>query len=143
MVYGNALRSYKKTKIETADTIKLLLMCYDAIVRDLEIAKAFHIERNMDRVYEKVHHAQDIITELLLSLDYEKGGEISTNLSQLYNYMIRQLIGINSQRDINVYDSIMHMLRELREAWEEVRKAECRTVCSASGNEMRSWEMRA
>jgi flagellar protein FliS len=142
MVYGNPLKSYQKTNIQTADPIKLVLMCYDVVVRDLEAAKSSHVDRDMEKMYEKVHHAQDIITELLLSLDYERGGEISTNLSQIYNYMIRQLMGINSQQDIDVYDSLVHMLRELREAWEHVRKVECRAGFAAAGNE-RNWEMTA
>lgn len=143
MIYGNPLKSYQKTNIETADPIKLVIMCYDVIVRDLEAAKSSHVDRDMEKVYEKVHHAQDIITELLLSLDYERGGEISTNLSQIYNYMIRQLMGINSAHDTAVYDALVHMLRELKEAWEHVRRVECRAGFAAVGTEQRNWEMRA
>lgn len=123
MVYGDPLRAYQKTKVETADTIELVIMCYDATIQDLESAKKLHSNQAAEPSCEKIRHAQDIITELLIGLDYERGGEIAQNLSRLYNFILRQLIGINSRPDTTMYDHLIHILSELKEAWEIVRES--------------------
>lgn len=122
MVYGDPLRAYQKTKVETADPVELVIMCYDAAIQDLEAAKKLHSNRAIEPCCEKIRHAQDVVTELLVGLDYERGGEIAQNLSRLYNFILRQLIGIASSRDTNMYDHLIHIMSELKEAWEMVRQ---------------------
>jgi flagellar protein FliS len=122
MVYGHAASNYQKTAVETADNLKLIIMCYEASIRDLHIAKEFHVDRRMEQAYEKIRHAQDLVTELLIGLDYEKGGEIAQNLSRLYNFVLRELIGVNSRKEASVYDPVIHVLTELKDAWEQVRR---------------------
>jgi flagellar secretion chaperone FliS len=122
-MYTQALNTYQKTAVETADTVQLVIMCCDAAVRDLREAMKWHESGSMEPAYNKIRHAQDIITELLVGLDYERGGEIAVNLSRLYNFMLRQLIGINSRKDTSVYTPTIRILSELKEAWEEIRGA--------------------
>jgi flagellar secretion chaperone FliS len=139
MTYNLALKSYQRTDVETADNLKLVIMCYDAAIRDLEEARTFHVNRSMESTYKKIHHAQDIITELLVGLDYERGGEIAQNLSRLYNFMLRQLIGINSRQDTAMYDHLIHLLSELRGAWEQVRHAAQQMAAPVAQNITQSW----
>jgi flagellar protein FliS len=143
MSYGSALKSYQKTSIETADILKLVILCYETAIRDLEIARDFHERNAIDQGYDKIHHAQDIITELLLGLDYERGGEISTNLSKLYNFMLRQLMGINGSQDTSIYGHIITMLSELKDAWEQVRKTASESLAPIPMPEAKAWEARA
>ena len=75
----------------------------------------------MDDAYRKIRHAQDIITELLVGLDYERGGDIARNLNRLYNFVLRQLIGINSRRDTAVYAHLVKILSDLKDGWEAMR----------------------
>ena len=121
MALNHALSTYQKTAVETADPLQLIIMCYDAAIRDLEEARDMHERRDMDAAYRKIRHAQDIVTELLVGLDYERGGDIARNLNRLYNFILRQLIGINSREDVSVYGHMIKILRELRSAWEEIK----------------------
>ena len=121
MVYAGAVKAYKKTNVESADNLKLVVMCYEAAINDLRTAKELHEQKEIDSCYDKLRHAQDIITELLVGLDYERGGEIAQSLSQLYNFVLRQLIGINSRQDTSCYQQLIDMLGELKSAWEQVR----------------------
>lgn len=123
-MYSNALNAYQKTNVETADPLRLIILCYDAAIQDLELARRNHGSGQMDITFDKIRHAQDILTELLLALDYERGGEIAQNLSRLYNFMLRQLIGINARADTGTYGHLIRMLTELKEAWEQVRDKE-------------------
>jgi flagellar secretion chaperone FliS len=143
MSYGNALKSYRKTNVETADILQLVILCYERAIKDLEMARDHHNNNSIDKSYDKIHHAQDIITELLLGLDYERGGDISINLSKLYNFMLRQLMCINSSQDTAIYGHIISMLSELKDAWEHVRKTASETHASIPMPEGKAWEARA
>ena len=69
---NHALTNYQRTAVETGQSLQLIIMCYDAAVRDLEEARDMHERRGMDAAYPKIRHAQDVVTELLVGLDYER-----------------------------------------------------------------------
>jgi flagellar protein FliS len=122
MMLNRAQDAYRTTNVATADTASLVLMCYDATIEDLLKAKEYHASHRMDAAYERIRHGQDVITELLVGLDFERGGEIAVNLSRIYNYLLRELIGINSMKSPDIYNGLIQILEELREAWQEVKK---------------------
>ncbi|MGQ9668886.1 MAG: flagellar export chaperone FliS [Desulfosoma sp.] len=122
MFANTAQNAYRKTNVETADTASLVLMCYDATIRDLQQAQEYHASRQMKAAYERIRHGQDVITELLIGLDFDRGGEIAVNLSRIYNYLLRELIGINSNKPLDTYNGLINILSELREAWQEVKR---------------------
>ena len=82
---------YKRKQVESASPAQLIVMLYDAALDQLGKAE-LAMEDTTPRRIEKYHNAliacQNIITELISSLDLEKGGEIATNLFNLYDYMI-------------------------------------------------------
>ena len=123
MVQTQALNVYHRTSIQTADPLQLIIMCYDGVINDLRQAKALHERSEMNEVYRKIRHAQDIVTELLVGLDYERGGNIARNLNRIYNFVLRQLIGINSRGDVSIYDDLARILSNLRDGWETIRLA--------------------
>jgi flagellar secretion chaperone FliS len=142
MVLNNASNVYHKTAIETADPLQLIILCYDEAIIDLNNAKELHEKKEMDDAYRKIRHVQDIITELLVGLDYERGGDIARNLSRLYNFVLRQLIGINSRRDTAVYGHLVKILSELKDGWEAMRLNPDRIPVKA-GLLPRSWQASA
>jgi len=142
MVLNYASNVYQRTAIETADPLQLIILCYDAAINDLGIAKEHHERNEMDEAYRKIRHAQDIITEILIGLDYEKGGDIARNLNRLYNFVLRQLIGINSRRDTVVYGHLVKILSELKDGWVAMKLSPDRNPVKA-GVLPRSWQASA
>ncbi len=122
MIATMAHEAYRRTNVETADIAGLVLMCYEATIRDLQQAKECHASHNMDDAYDHIRHGQDLITELMIGLDFERGGEIALNLSRIYNYLLRELIGLNSTKPLDAYDHLITILEELLEAWQEVKR---------------------
>ncbi len=143
MALNHALNTYQRTAVETADPLQLIIMCYDAAIRDLEEARDMHERRDMDAAYRKIRHAQDIVTELLVGLNYEKGGDIAKNLNRLYNFILRQLIGINSRGDTAIYGHLIKILAELRSAWEEIRLNAPNIPHMESAQPHRAWQASA
>ncbi len=114
---------------EASDNLNLIIRCYDAVIQDLVQAKELQMSQQVEATYDKIRHAQDIITELLVSLDYERGGPIAQNLSRIYNFVLRQLIGVNSSQNTDTYDHLVHMLADLKGAWLQIRPAAVAVNC--------------
>ncbi len=124
MAPNYALNTYHRTAVETAEPLQLIVMCYDVAIRDLNDAKNLHENGMMDEAYARIRHARDIVTELLVGLDYERGGDIARNLNRLYNFILRQLIVINGRKEPSIYPRLVNILSVLREGWEEIKLLE-------------------
>ncbi len=119
-MYLNGIQSYRKTNVITADPGRLVLMCYEGAIDNLLIAKRNYAKEKYEEKCQALQKAQDIIDELLCSLDLEKGGSIARNLESLYNYMTRKIIHSDIDRDMAAIDEVIGMLSELLSAWKEV-----------------------
>jgi flagellar protein FliS len=121
-MYGNGkgIGAYQRTDVMTSEPKRLVLMCYDAAIRNLKAAK----EKNLSGEYEAkalaVQKTQDIIGELSCSLDLEKGGQIARNLQAIYNYMTRRLLLADSKGDFKGFDEVAGMIGELKATWEAI-----------------------
>ena len=111
------LKLYKKTELETTDQISLILKLYDRAIQLLEKAKSDIEEKQYEEKDISLTKAKDIVFELLTSLDEEKGGEIAASLSQLYNFVIREIIDANMNLNRKAIDNSIHILSELRKSW--------------------------
>lgn len=122
-----ASNRYQETQIMTASPMQLIVMMYDEAINALERAeKAFGIDSvdRIEQINNHVLHAEDIITELAVSLDMEKGGEIAKNLHRLYDFMIFYLSKGNVEKNAAPVSEVKKMLIELREAWDKVKSQE-------------------
>jgi flagellar protein FliS len=116
------VNAYKETQIKTANQIRLIVMLYDGAIRHLNLALDAFQEghRRYDVINGHVISAQDILSELMASLDFEKGGAIARNLFSLYSFMNKRLLDGNLRKDPAPLVEVKKMLGELREAWEEL-----------------------
>ena len=91
----NPYQDFEANEVNTADQKQLIIMLYDGAIKFLETAKNNMSFQTYDIVNTNILKAQDILTELMLSLDIENGGEIADNLFNIYSFMKKQLLGIN------------------------------------------------
>ena len=119
---NNPLNAYRETQIKTAGQGRLIVMLYDAAIRQIDLAAAGldGSEGSSDTVNRAIVKAQDVVTELMVSLDFEKGGEIARGLFNLYLYFNRQMIEANLRKDSGPLREVRRMLDELREAWLQI-----------------------
>jgi flagellar protein FliS len=113
--------SYKKMQIETADPATLILMLYDRAIVLLDKAKNEIIEKQYEEKGYSLTKANEIIAELAGSLDMEKGGEIATSLSRLYNFVMREIIDADTNLNTNAIDNARRIVSELRESWGRIK----------------------
>ena len=128
MAYPNALSAYRETRIRTASQGQLVIMLYDEAVKQLDrglelLALNSQGKRDPSRIEQiskAVVKAQEIITELMVSLDFEQGGEIANNLFSLYTWFNRELLEANLAQNGDRIKAVRNMVDELRGAWHEV-----------------------
>ena len=119
----NPYAQYQKTQIETADQGKLLLMLYDGALRFLGHANKTLAEQDMEKASYYLLKVQDIVAELMSSLDLDSG-EVAASLFRLYEYMYYLLVQTNIKKDPELLPQVESMLHELRDAWQNALWAE-------------------
>lgn len=111
----NPYNQYRMTSLQTANPGKLLLMLYDGLVVCLKQAKQAVEEKKMDQAHTSLIKSQDIITELMntLNMDYD----ISESLYKLYDYQRQQLIEANIKKDAEIIGQVLKFVSDLRQTW--------------------------
>lgn len=111
----NPYNQYRMTSVQTASPGKLLLMLYDDLVVGLKQAKQAIKEKRMGQAHTSLIHSQDILTELIntLNMDYE----ISENLYTLYDYQKQLLIQANIKKDAEIVEQMLDSVCDLRQTW--------------------------
>ncbi len=116
-----AYEQYRQMQIQTAKPEQLLLMLYDGAINFLKKARIAIEEKKIEEAHTSLIRAQDILTELMSSLNMDVG-EIAMNLFRLYEYMHHRLVEANVNKDVKPVDEVLGLLQGLREAWEEAIK---------------------
>jgi flagellar protein FliS len=128
VAYTNALSAYRETRIKTASQGQLIIMLYDEAIkhldRGLELLGLNTGEKKdpgkIEYISKSILKTQEIITELMVSLDFEQGGDIAKNLFSLYSWFNQELLEANVKQDIRRITIIRNMVNELRSAWNEI-----------------------
>ena len=120
----NPLDIYKETHIKTASAGKIVVMLYDEGLKQIDFAveKLENEGSSLDEISNALIKAQDIITELMASLDFERGGEVAKNLFSLYMFFNQRLIDANLNKDAEPLKIVRRLFGDLRGAWAEIVK---------------------
>ena len=122
---SQALTAYKETRVKSASQGSLIIMLNDEGIKNITLAiegmPDGKIEaENIERIHQYILKAQDVITELMASLNMDAGEEIAENLLSLYSFFNQQLFQANMQKDPQPLITVRGMMEELREAWHHV-----------------------
>ncbi len=124
MAFGNPYAAYQTTAVKTASQGKLVVMLYQGAERELSSAlKCFGPDEkipasSVESFGKHVMKTQEIINELQVSLDMDKGGQLSQNLMSLYVYFNKELLDISIKQDKAKLSQILEMIKQLGSAWE-------------------------
>lgn len=115
-----APQSYQQHAVLTAPPGQLVVMLYDGAIRFLR--RAAHAAEQGDTVKsnQSLQRAEAIIDELLVTLDYERGGEIATSLRDLYLFCRRHLNEARLEKAGEKIDTVIGLLSELRDAFAQI-----------------------
>lgn len=106
--------------VSGADPHRLVLMLMDGALDRMATARGC-LERNqrgdIGRKAQLLSQCMRIVAELRGSLNLKDGGELALNLSDLYEYMARQLLRANAENKAVYLSEVMSLLGEIRSAW--------------------------
>ena len=121
---ANPWLSYRQVATKTATPGQLVLMLFDGALRFLDKALVgFDLDDPLDSnlaINNNLLKAQEILRELNMSLNMEKGGEFAATMRRLYNYYDLQLSQSNLQKDPAGVELVIRLLSVIRGAWAEM-----------------------
>ncbi len=117
---GKSADQYKQMQIKTASPGKLLLMLYQGAVKFMKLAKKNIKEGKIEASHKNIIKAQNIILELQSTLNKEQGGQIAVQLESLYDFIYRELIQANLNKNTKHLDNVIPLVEELFVTYKEI-----------------------
>ncbi len=118
-----ALEEYKSasnSSISYSDPHTLILRLMDGALERIAQAKCAIQQQNIKHKGELISKAISIVGGLNSALDHEQKGDISANLSALYDYMSMRLTEANLHDDVSKLDEVSKLMGEIRAAWKQI-----------------------
>lgn len=120
----NCLRSYHqvslKNEIEDASPHRVIQMMFTGVLERLFECRVAIKKQDIETKGLAINKAIGIISGLNNSLDMEQGGEISKNLSKLYQFSLLKLSDANLHNDITAIDDVIEVLKTIKEGWDGI-----------------------
>ncbi|MCL5957916.1 MAG: flagellar export chaperone FliS [Chloroflexi bacterium] len=121
MYASQGYQQYKTMQVQTADRGELVVMLYQGAIRFLGRSAGALRMGNLEDGHFNLVRAQDIVAELMGSLDMGTG-DLARNLFQIYEYMHYRLVQANIHKDPAPVEEVAGLLRELLPAWQQAAR---------------------
>lgn len=120
------LAAYRNTAalggVAASDPHGLVLLLMNGALERIAAARGCILNKAYTKKAELIHRAVSIIDELRSCLDLKNGGELATNLHDLYDYACRQLLKATLENNVEVLDEVSRLLNDIRDAWSKIPK---------------------
>lgn len=116
------LQSYQNNSVNTASGPQLTLMLYNGCIRFINQGIKALEKNDYELKNKQLQKAQDIIRELMITLDPEV--EISKQMMSLYDYILHLLQEGNIKNNIEQIEEALGLITEFRDTWKEAMKQE-------------------
>jgi flagellar protein FliS len=115
---ASARSKYVTDSVTTMSPGQMIVALYDRMLLDLERATTAIAAHDVFTAHTALVHAQEIIDELLVSLDVKSwaGGP---SLAALYRHIKGELVAANVSKDAAPLSACKELLIPLRDAWRE------------------------
>lgn len=117
--------AYEKISIESsvsqASPHQLIMLLFDGALHAMKLAILYLQKGKIAKKGAFISKAINIIDNgLRSSLNFEQGGEIAENLSQLYQYISQKLMLANLHNDQEKLQCCFNLLNNIAESWREI-----------------------
>lgn len=120
MTNNKGYNYYKDNLVYTAKPEDLTLMLYNGAIKFIMQSQNSINKKEVEKSNYYNIRAQDIIIELMETLD--RSYEISKSLYMLYEYIKRRLIEANIKKDVEILDEVLGLAKDLRNTWLKAMK---------------------
>src|SRR5690625_1197975 len=115
-------QAYQNNSVSTASGPQLTMMLYNGCIKFINQAIKAVNEEDFEAKNTNIQKAQDIVQELMLTLD--QNVDISKQLLPLYEFVYYQLQQGNIKNEVNYLEEALAFITDFRNTWKEVMKQE-------------------
>jgi flagellar protein FliS len=130
--YSKAHDEYLESEVLSAGPVRRVQLLYEGAIDAISRARAAQAVKEIRTRAMQVNKAMDILSELSLSLDHASGASITKDLTELYDFVQRQLIEGSSKQLDEPFGNAQQVMMTLLEGWKSVPEIEQPSVASAS-----------
>jgi flagellar protein FliS len=112
--------SYRKSAIEGASSIGLIIALFDTLAGDLRRAAAAIRKSDIEKRCKELDHASLVLGQLASWVDMEKGGESSQTLSRFYAYLRATMMEASVTQSAALLDTQIDTILQIRSAWHKL-----------------------
>lgn len=117
MSYTTQSTSYREMEILSASPERLLLIVLDQLVVNLERARIAMERGDVALRVTALRRARGIVTELLATLNFEQGNALATQLADLYQFMLYELVDVGQRGDLYTIRKLVSVASHLRDGF--------------------------
>lgn len=131
MSYGGFARQaarYREAEVLSASPAQLIVIVFEHLLINLRRARLQVADSDGGPRSDSLARARAALTELMVSLDREKGGELAGRLGSLYAFLLGELAVLGVRPDATRLDAVIALASELHEAFAHA----ARTTADAS-----------
>jgi flagellar secretion chaperone FliS len=121
MLAAYARSQYEEMQVQTTPG-RLVVMLYDGALRFLHMGRDALLRSELEAQGLNLGKAQNILCELITTLDMA-AGEVAQNLLSIYHYCLERLLRANAEDRVEYIDEVIRLLSGLRDAWEYAERA--------------------
>ena len=114
MSYATQVASYREMEILSASPERLVVLLFDHLVVQLQRVRIAIDNNDVNLRTMSLSKARGIVSELLSTLDFDKGGKIAKDLGSLYTFLLAEMSEIGVHRDGRKVARLMEITDELR-----------------------------
>ncbi|AIG28633.1 flagellar export chaperone FliS [Brevibacillus laterosporus] len=112
-----AAQIYQQNQVKTASPGELTLMLYNGGIRFSKEAKIALEKQDVQKAHQSIIKVQDIIRELMVTLDQNVA--ISEQFMLMYDYMYNRTIEANLKKDGAIITEVEEFFVQFRDTWKQ------------------------
>lgn len=118
--FSDPYQAYVEGNVFSGNPIALVIALYEGAIDAIREARDCLISGDIWGRSKAINKGIKILTELLVSLDHEAGGEISANLKRIYSYLQCRLLDAHAQQAEAPLAEAERLLNTMLEGWHVV-----------------------
>lgn len=120
MRHAFASDNYREAEVMAAPPGRLVVIVFDHLLGQLSRARVGMSMQNAEIYLPAIDRARAAVTELLVTLDRDQGGEIAQRLASLYLFALQELQELGVRPDALRVERNQRIFQELRDAFAQV-----------------------
>jgi flagellar secretion chaperone FliS len=108
---------YREAEVLSASPAQLVVIVYDHLLVNMRRARLLIASENASARSDSLERARAALTELLVTLDRDKGGELADRLASIYTFMLAELSTLGVRPNAERLDALLALATELRDAF--------------------------